>query len=136
MMREATKKSKIFIIFIVAGVLSTTTHYLLMLALIKSGMNPVISTSIGALAGAITGYSLNKKFTFNVKVSHRVALPKYFISAAVGLISNNLIFIILLSKLYLSIWTAQIIATGATFIFNFLCNKNWTFRENYVKAKK
>ena len=48
------------------AIAATTVDYSVMVAAVElGGMGPVLATAIGALAGAITNFSMNRRFTYH-----------------------------------------------------------------------
>jgi putative flippase GtrA len=66
--------------FLVVGILSTILNYLVFLILLKSGINYLVSSSIGFMSGVIFGYFLNKRWTYGVSGSSTPRLITAYLS--------------------------------------------------------
>lgn len=91
------------------------------------GLSPVVSTSVGALVGALVNYWLNHRYTFASAANHKQALPRFLLLAAVGL-GLNAGIVGMLTSIQLHYLVAQIIATGIVLVTNFIVSKTWVFR--------
>jgi putative flippase GtrA len=116
--------------FGVAGVLATLVHFLTLILLVEIGrVSPVWATAFGSAVGALVGYVLNRRYTFNSRKPHRDAGPKFLtIALGTGLLNAMLVYVgtELLGVNYLLV---QCVATLIVFLANFLLNSVWTFRE-------
>ncbi|EIC19609.1 GtrA family protein [Thiorhodovibrio frisius] len=116
-----------FILFALVGAVATTVHYLFMGGLIiLSAVHPVSATVAGFIAGALTGYLLNRRFTFRSRCAHRQALQRYLLVAGSGLSINTLIVALgIAAGLHYAL--AQVGATVLVLFWNFWANRYWTF---------
>ena len=89
-----------------------------------------VANTVGALAGMVNSFILNKRWTFeaggltNLQVRRFIVLNILVIG---GSTLNIFVFIDLLRAPYLPIW---VITTGLAMVANFLGNKYWTFAES------
>ncbi len=119
---------KQFIKYCTAGGFSTLIHYLTFILAIKILCWPAWqATLLGATIGALTAYLLNYHYTFSSKIAHARILPKFLITAGLGVIIQTLIVAGLSQHWHLHYMLAQIIATGAGLILTFIINRFWTF---------
>lgn len=119
---------KQFIKYCTAGGFSTLIHYMVFLLAIKMMFwSPWQATLAGATIGALTAYILNYRYTFSSKIAHRRILPKFLITAGLGVIIQTLIVAGLSQHWHLHYLLAQIIATGVGLILTFIINRFWTF---------
>jgi len=116
-----------FLVFVMVGAVATTVHYLLMGGLIIIwAVHPVSATVAGFMAGALTGYLLNRRFTFRSRCPHRYAVQRYLLVAGSGLSINTLIVAVgIATSLHYAL--AQAGATILVVFWNFLANRYWTF---------
>lgn len=116
--------------YVLVGGVATGFHYLTLLGLVELGhVAPAIAAGSGAAIGALVAYAGNRRFTFSeCTQSHRVALPRFLLLAALGAVMNSGI-----------VWTgseivgwhylaSQIVATLFTLIVTYTFNRFWTFR--------
>ncbi len=110
------------------GAVGTAVHYGTLIALVQGiGANAVVASTAGFVVGAFVNYGLNHQFTFASDRAHRVALPRFFAVALMGLIVNALVMTAVLAMLPLHYLIAQIAATGVVLVTGFLANRRWTF---------
>jgi putative flippase GtrA len=110
------------------GAIGTLGHYAVLVALVHMGANPVFSSGLGAIVGAIVNYTLNYRHTFESNQRHRIAAPKFIIVSLVGILINLVVMYLLVTVLDVYYLAAQIVATGVVLGWNFLGNRYWTFR--------
>ncbi|HEX9171787.1 MAG TPA: GtrA family protein [Telluria sp.] len=120
-----------FGLFFGAGVVATGVHYLVLVTLVSlAGVNPVVATCCGYVAGAFTSYFVNYKVTFRSKQAHGETMIKFASVAMVGFLINTLIVWVGVNLIHLHYVAAQLIATALVFGVNFALNKHWTFKEH------
>jgi len=119
-----------FLTFTGVGAVGTAGHYLTLILLVELfSLDPVVSTTMGFVVGALVNYILNYKYTFVSNKSHRETLIKFFIVAIIGAVINSTIMYIGTKLLIINYLLAQVIATGIVLLQNFVLNKLWTFAE-------
>jgi putative flippase GtrA len=119
-----------FIYFGAIGTIGTLFHYVTLVSLVQFlELRPIIGSAAGFTIGAFVNYTLNYHITFRSTRSHRIAMPKFYMIALVGLCINTVIIYILNEWLTINYLIAQIISTGIVFVSNFTGNKLWTFKE-------
>jgi putative flippase GtrA len=114
--------------FLVIGRADTGIQFLLLSLLIEfDATTEILASALAYVLAAIFNYLANYHLTFASNQAHRDTLPKFIITATLGLGINTLIFAIVfyLTAYYL---VAQIFATGCTLIINFLLHKFWIYR--------
>ncbi|MDX1268613.1 MAG: GtrA family protein [Oceanisphaera sp.] len=119
-----------FVRFAGVGVIGTGVHYLVLIILVQGfGLGAVMSTNVGALAGALVNYVLNYHYTFQSAKPHHEALSKFMVVAAIAVVLNGLIMYGLTTMLGLYYLLAQVITTGLVLLWTFFANHHWSFRE-------
>jgi putative flippase GtrA len=114
--------------FAMAGGAGTCVHYLVLIALVSlAGIAPGRAAFAGAAVGACVIYLLNRRYTFASSRSHAQALPRFALMAAAGAALNGAL-VGLLSGAGVYFLLAQVIATGAILVINFVLSKLWIFR--------
>ena len=122
------KELRKFAAYVVAGLAATATHYVVMVVLINQLRLPeVAASSIGFLAGACVKYPLNYWAVFSSEQEHRVAIPRFIISLAIGFALNALLFAILLRALDVHYMVSQVLTTGTVLFVNYLLARYWIF---------
>lgn len=120
---------KQFILFALVGAAGTALHFAVLVGIVQARLaGPVAGSICGFCAGAIVNYLLNYHITFNSNGEHLPTFFKFFCIAVSGLCLNTLIMFWLTQQWhYLA---SQVVATGLTLVWNFLCNRFWTFKES------
>jgi putative flippase GtrA len=114
--------------FALAGGAGTAAHYLVLLALVSlAGVPPGRAAFAGAVVGACVVYLLNRRYTFASQRSHAATLPRFALMAIVGAVLNG-VLVGLLSAAGMYFLLAQLLATAAILVINFIVSKLWIFR--------
>lgn len=122
-----------FLSFALVGALGTTVHYAVLFFLVEwQSQSPVFASGCGAIAGLLVNYIFNFKFTFNSKLPHHQAFPKFTAIAAVGFGFNLILMQVLTSWMYY--FYAQVLTTLLVLAWNFIANSLWTFQTVGVKC--
>lgn len=115
--------------YAIVGASATALHWVGLALLVElAGSAPAPASAFGALLGACVAYAGNRSLTFRgATVSHRVALPRFLIVAAVGAATNVGIVYVGTSAgwHYLA---AQAVATLTVLLVGYGVNRRWTFR--------
>ena len=115
--------------FAIFGAIATEIQYLVLLFLVEAvGLDPVVSSSVGYITSAALNYGLNHRFTFGGTASHVQALPRFLLVSSSGLLVNAAVIGLAHDILRLHYLLAQMAATGAVFLWNFLGSRFWSFR--------
>lgn len=118
-----------FFSFAAVGVVGTAAHYSTLIALVQiMHANPVVSSGVGFIIGALVNYALNYRLTFRSTKLHRDSMPKFFLVALFGLAFNTAIMTLVTEIWKLHYLIGQILATGAVLLWNFTVNRFWTFK--------
>jgi putative flippase GtrA len=76
----------------------------------------------------MANYILNYRFTFASERTHRSALPRFVVVAAVGVVLNAVtVSLLLATKWPLHYLAIQGVATCVVLAVGFLANRGWTF---------
>ena len=119
-----------FITFTGVGAIGTLAHYITLIMLVNiAGVNPVIASGNGFVVGAFVNYYLNYHVTFRSNKRHAETFIKFFSIALVGLLINTFLMYITTELMKINYILSQIFTTGVVLIWNFLCNRLWTFKE-------
>ena len=120
-----------FAVFVLVGVFGFVAHYGTLIGLTEgTGMDPVLASGLGFVAGGLTNYVLNYRFTFRSTKRHRQALPQFFLIALVGLGLNTALMALLVKGLASNYVAAQIATTALLTLWHFGANRLWTFRRS------
>lgn len=119
-----------FLAFTGVGAVGTAGHYLTLVMLVEGlHQDPVLSTSLGFLVGALINYILNYKYTFSSNNPHGQTLLRFFIVALIGALVNSGIMFLGATRLGFNYMLIQIVATAVVLVQNFILNRLWTFAE-------
>jgi len=122
--------------FILSGGSSTAVHFATMGLLIYFGMDAVLATSTGAVAGAIFNYILQYFYTFRSDRRHLHSMAAYLVAAVLAWLSNLLLFVLFHEILGAGIITAQLTTTLIVTLQNFIVYKKLVFLQNTGKNIK
>jgi putative flippase GtrA len=118
-----------FTSFALVGVFGAIAHYGTLIALAEgAGADPVLASACGFVAGGLTNYVLNYRFTFRSGKQHSRALPQFFAVALVGLAFNTGLMALFVNVAGVHYLPAQIGTTGLLTLWHFGANRFWTFR--------
>ena len=114
--------------YAVVGVCATAAQYIILVLLVEFlGMEAVIASTLGAIAGSIVSYFMNHRFTFKSEKRHREALWQFYSIAIIGTALNALLMYSGTHGLQMHYMIAQVMTTGLVLIWNFTGNRYWTF---------
>ncbi len=100
------------------------------IALVKAGgIDPVPASLVGAVAGGIVAYLVNRAHVFASERSHAEAGWRFAIVALIGLGLTGFFMNIFINHLMLHYLVARIITSGITVIWSFFAHKFWSFGE-------
>lgn len=111
------------------GFASAVGHYGTLIGLVQLfDVAAVPASTAGALLGAWINYRLNRRFTFKSRVKHGVAVPRFVLVAAGGVVLNAVLMWLGVDLLHLHYLLAQVATTGLVLLWSFSLHKLWTFR--------
>lgn len=118
------------VLFVGVGGIATLLQFILLALFVELRLLPeVVASAVSYGIAAVFSYLVNYHFTFASNSSHLHTLPKFIVTAAMGLGLSTLLFAIFLFLInqYL---IAQILASGLTLVFNYLMHKLWIYRKH------
>ena len=125
MLKSYLKKSTKFII---VGSTNTTVTYALYVALVYIGLNYNLALIIEYLFGIITGYVMNRYWTFSDRYNTPNSLFKYCATYCVSFAFNLGILNWLVLFGVLGPIMGQLVALGLATVVSFLLQNFWVFR--------
>jgi putative flippase GtrA len=115
--------------FGLVGLVNTATDWLCYLALTRSiGLYYLNAKIISYIIAASLSFLLNRQWTFAAKEKIAKQLPRFYLTATIGLLLNALILLIVVDLLKLSDILGLVSATLLIFLWNFFSNKLWVFK--------
>ena len=119
-----------FAAFLVVGLFGFAAHYGTLILLAEGArLDPVLASATGFVAGGLTNYIMNYRFTFRSDKRHVQALPQFALVALVGLVLNTLFMTVLVKGLGAHYVASQIATTALLTLWHFGANRIWTFRQ-------
>lgn len=110
------------------GAIATGAHYALLAALVEATrLSPGPAATLAAGVGAAVAYLLNRRFTFDVTVPHRQALPRFLFTATLGAAGNGLVVWGASTAWGWHYLVAQALATVMLVVLTYQLNRRWTF---------
>lgn len=110
--------------YLLVGVGATALHYGVY-ALLLIMIRPAFAAVFGTVAGAVTAYFGNRRWTFASTRSHRRAMPAFVTTSAAMAAGNG--GIVSVCAPILGPWPAQLLATGAMALAGFVSHRRWSF---------
>lgn len=115
--------------FLVSGGVATLIHWTVMSLLIREGWQPVVATTMGALAGSVFNYVLQFYWTFSGIGVHDRAMPTYTCTVVLAWCVNAALFYFLTSLVHTGLVVAQACTTATVAVMNFILYKRIVFHE-------
>jgi len=113
--------------FIISGGSATISHLSVMAFLVWLDVNPLISTSVGAIVGAVINYILQYYYTFDSDTKHKKSIRNYIITVCLSFVSNFIIFGAFHNFLHVSVIISQLFTSGIVAIQNYIIYKKFVF---------
>ena len=117
--------------FVVSGISAVIVDFLIYSLLINLGLYLSLSKAISFSSGTIYSYFINKKWTFKAVGGFKTFIKfivVYFISLNINISVNNVIINFVSEQNFKSIFSAFIVSTLLSAIFNFLMIKTYVFK--------
>jgi putative flippase GtrA len=125
----STKLKDQFIRFAVVGGICTVVNYIIFISVTElTPIHYLVAATLGFLAGVVTGFYINKKWTFSKDDENKFYFLKYFLVYSFSLAVNLLILEYLVENYEVPKLIAQTIATGTTVFSNFFGSKVLVFK--------
>lgn len=116
--------------FIFSGGSATFAHLGIMALLIKLGIDPTLSTSVGMVSGAILNYIFQYYYTFNTDAKHHRSILKYLISVCISFVSNLILFMFFYKILKNDALVSQLFTSAFVALQNYWIYKKFVFLRN------
>jgi putative flippase GtrA len=114
--------------FLIVGLISTSVHYLVLIAMVELlHWSAVLGSGCGFSLGAVVSYLMNRSFTFRSDAPHERAVVRFVAVLAVGLVLNLLLMHAFTVRLGLPYLLAQVLTTGLVLFWHFGGNALWSF---------
>ena len=117
--------------YLVAGGSAFLVDLVLLTLLVEvGGVNYLLANIVGCCAGFATAYTLSIRWVFRYR-KYSDLRPEFVIFVLIGLVGighNELTMYLVVAGFGLSYVLAKVLATGVTFLFNFVLRKLLLFR--------
>lgn len=118
-----------FLKFAMVGVSNTLITFVVYTILVKVfGVWYIGASAIGFAVGAVNGFLLNRRWTFQGHVGDAFTPLRWFVVQGLGLLLNLLLVYLLVSDAGLDKLLGQACATVVVVVLTFFANRAWTFR--------
>jgi putative flippase GtrA len=115
--------------FGVVGVLNTLLSLALYTLMVHAGVHYLAASALAFAAGVVTGYVLNRAWTFGATSGHLESGPRYLVVALAGLGADVLLLWLLVGDAKVPKVEGQAIATLIVALGSFVAQRHWTFRD-------
>src|SRR5580693_4313756 len=118
-----------FIKFGIVGVSNTLLTLVIYTVLLKLfGVWYLAASAIGFIAGAVNGFLLNRRWTFQEHVGDALTPVRWGVVQTCGLGIDEALLYLLVHDAHLDKLLAQVCATAVVTVTTFFVNRAWTFR--------
>lgn len=112
------------------GLLAAVAHYGTLIGLVEGlGVDPVMATLAGFVAGAVVSYWLNRRYTFATTRSHGAAGWRFVVIAACGFVITGALMALFVNRWGLPYLPMQLVTTLLVMAVSFTGHKFWSFAE-------
>jgi len=116
--------------FAVVGALATATHAVVFTGAIElAHIEPVLATALAFIVAMLTGFALNRRWTFAVRDATAQRLWRYAFAALAGLALNAALMFCVVHLLHASPYLGLAAAIVIVPPVSFALNHFWVFRE-------
>ena len=122
------KKFRHLILYGLIGTLSSAIDFSIYTMLVKIGINYVFSNCTSVLCGISTSFMLNRNYNFKVKDKTKQRFTLFLTIGLCGMMFSNLILWVCIEKFHLNAILSKLLSIVLVVIFQFLLNKNLTFK--------
>ena len=116
-----------FGLHVATGFIAVGVHYGAMWLFLRAGLPPVAASASGFVAGALARFALSYFGVFAPSKGMAVAGWRFVLAILLQLGLNSALLSLLLAA-GLGVWHAQVIATVALTVVNFIVYRLWVFR--------
>lgn len=121
-------EAKRFARYVFAGGCATAVHYLVLACGVElAAVPPAPAAGIGALAGAMVSFAMNRLFTFP-DGDARLSLGRFSVVAAAGMAISAGVVHFGVARLNAGWLASQAVATALVLVAGFAANLRWSYR--------
>ena len=121
--------------FLIVGVVNTALIYALYVALVYAGMHYNFALCLDYLGGILTGYLLNRRWTFRHHGRTCESFLKYCATYGVVFSLNMLLLNLLVRLGLLGPALGQLVALSVVTVISFLLQNFWVFRSGQANVQ-
>jgi putative flippase GtrA len=123
-----------FVKFGIVGVSNTLLSLAIYTILLKLfGVWYVAASGIGFTIGAVNGFLLNRRWTFEGHVGDAFTPVRWGVVQGSGLLLDLALIYVCVQDLHLDKLVAQGVATAVVVVITFAANRAWTFRTEHAE---
>lgn len=122
-----------FLRFLIVGVINTSINYGIFYALLKI-LDYRLSGAIGFMSGALSGFFLNRSWTFNSDVKINSGILKYFLVQLFCLLVHEITIITATELFRVPKVFSQLAGIFVTTFLNYFLIKRIVFKENTYES--
>ncbi|HEY1540344.1 MAG TPA: GtrA family protein [Solirubrobacteraceae bacterium] len=115
--------------FAVVGASNTVLTLAVYTLLLWAGLPYIEAFAPAFAAGAVSGYTLNRLWTFDVAAARSRGLMRYASVQLAGLALNAVLLIAFVELLGMQRLMAQVVAVGCVSLLTFAASRRWVFRD-------
>jgi len=116
--------------FCIVGLFNTMVNYSVFFICLTLHIDYKVAGILGFLTGSISGFFLNRKFTFESLVSGRAGMPLYFMVQIISLLGHMITQWYAVEFLYLDQMFSQLSGIVTSTILNFILLKIIVFKSD------
>ncbi|MGI9292804.1 MAG: GtrA family protein [Pseudomonadales bacterium] len=117
--------------FILVGGLTAAIYYGVLYVLVEFvGVGVLLSSSAAYIGAIVLNYKLHHAWTFEAKVSHRVASFRYIVMVAIGFTINYLVMFFGVGNDQSNYLLVQTVAVVCVVAWNFIVSSLWVYRHS------
>lgn len=123
-------KFRTLILYGIIGCCSSGLDFIIFTFLVSFlGWNYIFANCCSVLAGIITSFTLNRNFNFRVKDKSKQRFGIFLFVGLSGMLLSNVILGVCISMFNLNDMLAKLLSIVLVVVFQFILNKNITFRQ-------
>lgn len=122
-------KFRTLILYGIIGCIASGLDFITFTVLVSvTGINYILANCISVLVGIVTSFLLNRNFNFKVRDKSRRRFVIFLLVGLSGLALSNIILWICINQLGVKEIVSKLLSIGLVVFFQFLLNKNVTFK--------
>ena len=121
--------------FILVGAVNTVATYALYVILVNAGLQYAVALTLDYLVGILSGYLMNRHWTFVSHDSTHRSLVKYITTYVLVYLINLILLSLIVGLKILDPVFGQVLALGVVTMISFLLQNFWVFQRQSTVLK-